>query len=117
MYHHRLLKHLTQYFLSFQSYSKWFYIFLTASHHYLLFLSLSPSLTLNALTYPYILDNVETDGLITLSKYPIKYFELVFVSSNFGRTILSTLTSQIFIAFLHHKYFLLILLSRQYQHY
>ena len=38
---------------------------------------------------------VKINGLITLSKYPIKYVELVFVSTNFEITILSSLTSQI----------------------
>ena len=65
----------------------------------LLFLSLLSSLTLIVLTYPLILDNIQTDGLITLSKYPIKYLELIFVLTNFEITILSTLTSQIFIGF------------------
>ena len=38
---------------------------------------------------------VKINGLITLSKYPIKYVKLVFVSTNFEITILSTLTSHI----------------------
>ena len=65
----------------------------------LLFLFLSPSLTSYVLTYPLILGNIKTNGLITLSKYPIKYLQLVFVLINFEITILSTLTSQTFIGF------------------
>ena len=69
----------------------------------LLFLS---SLTLNILTYLLILGNARANGLITLSKYPIKYLELVFISSNFGITILPPLTSQIFMEFfLGHNFF------------
>ena len=64
-----------------------------------MFLSLSPSLTLNVLTYPLISGIIKTDSLIVLSKYQIKYLELVFVSINFEITILSTLTSTIFIGF------------------
>ena len=41
-----------------------------------LFLSLSLCLTLNALTF--ILGNTETNSLITLSKYLIKYLEFLF---------------------------------------
>ena len=62
----------------------------------LLFLSLSPSSTLNALINPLILGNMKINGLITLSKYPIKYLELVFVSTNFEITTLSTLSSGIY---------------------
>ena len=40
---------------------------------------------------------IKTNGLIALSKYPIKCLELVFVLTNFEITILSTLTSKIFI--------------------
>ena len=40
---------------------------------------------------------IKTNGLIVLSKYPVKYLELVFVLTNFEVTILSTLTSQNFI--------------------
>ena len=65
----------------------------------LLFSSLCPSLTLNVLAYPLILGIIKTNGLIALSKYSIKYLELVFVSINFEITILSTLTSQFFIGF------------------
>ena len=57
------------------------------------------SLTLNVLTYPLILGKTKTNGLITLSRYPIKYLELVFVSINFGITMLLILTSQLFIVF------------------
>ena len=49
----------------------------------LLFLSLSPSLTFNVVTYPLILGNIRFNGLITVSKYPIKYLKLAFVSTNF----------------------------------
>ena len=54
----------------------------------LLFSSLCPSLTLNVLAYPLILGIIKTNGLIALSKYSIKYLELVFVSINFEITIL-----------------------------
>ena len=57
-------------------------------------------------------NNIKTNYLIT-SKYPVKYSELVFVSTNFEITILSKLTSQIIIVFLHYNTFLLLLLSRQ----
>ena len=39
----------------------------------LLYLPLSLSLTLKVLTYPLILGNFKTNGLMTLSKYPIKH--------------------------------------------
>ena len=65
----------------------------------LLFLCLSSSLTLKDLTYPLILDNIESNGLITSSKYPVRYLGLVFCSNNFEATVLSTLTSQVFIDF------------------
>ena len=63
----------------------------------LLLLSLSSSLTLNILTYSLTLGIIKADAFKTLSKYPIKYSELVFVLTNFEIAILSTLTSQIFI--------------------
>ena len=44
-------------------------------------------------TYPLILANSKTNGLITLYKYTVKYLELVFVSTNFEIIILPTLTS------------------------
>ena len=53
---------------------------------------------LTVFTYSLILDIIITNVLIALSKYPIKYLELVFVLTNFEITILSTLTSQIFIS-------------------
>ena len=53
-----------------------------------------------------MLGNIKADGLKTLSKYPIKYLELVFVSINFEITILSTSSSKIFIVFLYYKTFL-----------
>ena len=34
-----------------------------------------------------------TNGITSLSKYPIKYLEIVFVLTNFEISILSTLTS------------------------
>ena len=58
---------------------------------------LFPFLTLNVIAYPLILDIFKTTGLTVLSKYPIKYLELVFVLTNFEIAILSTLTSQIFV--------------------
>ena len=63
----------------------------------LLFLFLFLSLPLNVLTYPFILGNTRTNGLVTSSKYPIKYLELFFVSTNF----------------LHHKFLILLLLPYQ----
>ena len=48
-----------------------------------------------------------------MSKYPIKYLELVFALTNFEITILSVLTSQIFIGFFVAETFLLLLLSPQ----
>ena len=71
----------------------------------LLFLYLSLYSTLNALTYPLILGIIKTNGLIVLSKYPIKYLESVCVSTNFEITILSTLTYQIFIGLFAAKDF------------
>ena len=65
----------------------------------LLVLSLSPSLTLNVLTYSLSLGNIKANVLITLPKYPIKYLELVFVLINIEITMLSILTSQAYIAF------------------
>ena len=51
-------------------------------------------------TYPLILDNIKTNGLINLSKYPTKYLELFFVATNFEiLNILPALTSQIFVVF------------------
>ena len=46
------------------------YTFFTAN---LLFLSLK------VLTYPHILDEIKTNGLIASSKYPIKHLELFFL--------------------------------------
>ena len=71
-------------------------------HIELLFSFLSSSLTLNVVTYPLILGNIKTNCLITISKYPIKQLELVFVSTNFEITILSNfinITSQISLGF------------------
>ena len=55
------------------------------------------SSTLKFLTYPVILDIIKANGLVALSEYQIKYLELVFVLTSFEITVLSTLTSQIFI--------------------
>ena len=74
-------------------------------------LILSPSLSV--LTCPLVLDIIKTNGFIFLSKYPIKYLELVFVLTDIEITTLSTLPSQIFISFLLHKTFLLLFLSFQ----
>ena len=98
-------------------------------------LSLSPSLYLKVLTYPLILDHINTNGIATSSKYPIKCLELTIIfSNNFEITVLSKSTSYIFLGFLyhkvllesqHHKFFLvflyhkillLLLLSYQPQH-
>ena len=65
----------------------------------LFFLSLSPSLNLNVLTDPVMLNIIKTNGLIVLSKYSVKYLELIFVLPNFEITILSTLTAQVFVGF------------------
>ena len=54
-------------------------------------------LALKVLRYPLILGNIKTNGLIISSKYPIKYLELFFVSTNFEMTISLTSISQIFI--------------------
>ena len=54
-------------------------------------------LTLKVLTYPLNLGNIKTNNVITLSKCPIKYLELVFVSTNFEITIFLLSASQIFI--------------------
>ena len=70
-----------------------------------LLLSLSPPLTLKVLTNPLILGNTKTNDLVTLSKYSIKYLELVFAVTNFGITILSTITSQIYFGFLEQWIF------------
>ena len=50
----------------------------------LLFLSLSPSLTLNILTYPLIIGIIKANGLITLSKYPMKYILSLFRTDLMG---------------------------------
>ena len=41
------------------------------------FLSLYPFFTFNVLTYPLILGNIKTNGLITSSTYPIKILRTV----------------------------------------
>ena len=55
---------------------------------------------LKVLTYPLILGNINTDGIITSSKYPIEYLELVFVLISFEATIVPTLATRIVIGFL-----------------
>ena len=65
----------------------------------LLFSSLSPSFTLNVLTYPLILGIIKTNGVITLYKHPIKYLGLVFVSTNFEITIVSKLSNKPFFCY------------------
>ena len=47
-----------------------------------------------SLIYPIILDNIKSNALITLSKYPIKYSELVFLSFNFATNMLSILNTK-----------------------
>ena len=70
---------------------------------YLLFLFLSAPLSCNVIIYPIILDNIESNGFITSSKYSIKYLELLFIPTNFSMIVFSTCTLQIFIGFWHHK--------------
>ena len=48
--------------------------------------------SLKVLRYPLILGNIKTNGRITSSKYPIKYYKLFFASINFEINILSTST-------------------------
>ena len=93
--------------------SFYFFVFYTSIQKYisLLFLFLSTSLTLSVLISLLIWGNVDTNNFITLYKYPIKYLELLFVSTNFEVAILLKSPSQVFIVFLHHK----ILLSRNFQ--
>ena len=50
---------------------------------FFLFLSLSQSLFITFLTYPLILDNIETNGLIISYQYRIKYLKLLLVLINF----------------------------------
>ena len=76
--------------------------------HQFLFLSLSPSLTGNFLTYSIILGNIKTSGITTLYKHPIKCLELVFVSANLEITIVYASISQTFIVFYNMKFFLLL---------
>ena len=71
---------------------------------YSLSLSISPSLYLKVLTYPLILDHINTNGIATSSKYQIKCLELTIIfSNNFEITVLSKSTSYIFLGFLYHK--------------
>ena len=76
-------------------------------HQFLVF-TLSPSLTGNFLTYPIILGNIETSGITTLYKHPIKCLELVFVSTNLEITMLYASISQTFIVFYNIKFCLLL---------
>ena len=48
---------------------------------------------------------IKTNGLITLSKYPVKYLGSVSALIIFEITILPTLTFQMFIGFLQHNFF------------
>ena len=65
-----------------------------------------------------ILGNIKANALTTLSKYPIKYLKLVFVSTNFEETISSTLTYQILINFFCSlKSFFCYFFLRKSQHY
>ena len=61
------------------------------------FLHTASWIELNVLIYQQIFGIMKTNGLIALSKYPIKYLELVPVLISIELTILSILTSQIFI--------------------
>ena len=117
IYHPKLVKHLIQYFFK---YSILLQIALYFSNNFsssiwkdinLLILSSSPSLTLNVLIYPLSLCIIKTNGLKSLSEYPIKYLESIFVLTNFEITILSTLTFQIY--FMWHKTLFLLSLSLQ----
>ena len=63
--------------------------------------------------YPLSSRHIKTNGLGTLSRYPIKYFPLFFISFNFEITISSTSTSQSF--FLYNKILILILLCKKSQ--
>ena len=54
---------------------------------------LFPSLTLNVLAYPLILGIFKTNGLMVLSRYPIKYLKLIFALTNFEITMLLKLTN------------------------
>ena len=59
--------------------------------------------------YRQIFGIIKTNGLISLSKYPIKYLELVLVLTDFEITILRTLSFRMFIGFLQHNFFFLFL--------
>ena len=76
----------------------------TQRHYYIIF-------SLKVLTYPLILGNMKSNGLITSSKYPFRYLGLLFVSINFVTTILSISPSKFLLVFLHHKIPFLLLLS------
>ena len=57
-----------------------------------------------SLIYPIILDNTKSNALITLSKYPIKYSELVFLSFNFAANMLSILNPKYLLDFLQYNF-------------
>ena len=76
-------------------------------------LNFSLSLTLKVLACLIILGNTKTNGFITLSKYPIKYLESFFVSTNFEMNILLPSASKTFLDFLAQKVLLLLLFSHQ----
>ena len=71
---------------------------------YIIYIYILPSV-LNAPTCPLILVIIRTNGQISLSKYLIKYLQLVFLLTNFEITILSTLTFKFFISFSSAKSF------------
>ena len=60
---------------------------------YLLSLSLSLFLSLKVLTYPLILGNIKTNGLLTSSKHAIKCLRLFCILINFEMDILLRSTS------------------------
>ena len=64
--------------------------------HEFIILTLTSTFIFKSFGIQFISGNTETNGLITLSKHPIKYLKLLFASINFEMTILSTLTSQFF---------------------
>ena len=68
----------------------------------LLFLFLSPPLSLHVLTYPPI---VSYPLLISSSKYSIKYLELFFVYTNFDMNILLIPRSKVILFFCRIKFF------------
>ena len=67
--------------------------------HQFIILTLISTFIFNLLIHLPIVGNIKTNGLITSSKYSIKYLELFFVSTNFEMNISSILTSQVFTGF------------------